>query len=60
MSLLLLSISVAYEYSTSTATNISSDTYVGSNVDLNVLKSLLVQALNEELNKKDIMMVIYL
>jgi hypothetical protein len=59
MSLPLLSISVASESSTSTATNVSSDTCVGSNVDLNILESLLVQALNWELNQKDIMMAIY-
>jgi hypothetical protein len=41
------------------ATNDSSDTYVGSNIDLNVLESLLVQVSNGELNQKDMMMVIY-
>jgi hypothetical protein len=59
MSLPLLSILVASESSTSAATNIGSDTYVGSNIDLNVLESLLVQVSNGELNQKDVMMVIY-
>jgi hypothetical protein len=42
------------------STNVSSDAYVKSNIDLNVLESLLVQASNGELNEKDIIMVIYL